>query len=145
MIDLSMRSHLRFMIVFRIVCYICAAYFLAMGLALMIFPAFISRIAGPQDPVILGILRGAGGSIIPYSLLYVLVARSPFNKQWAVIVIAMANIVALVLDFLSVYLGEYRLSYAMIDVPIELISILLMVLFLVKFSDHNQRVVFESE
>jgi len=111
----------------------------------MIFPAFISRIAGPQDPVILGMLRGAGGSIIPYSLLYLFVARSPFNKRWAVIIIAMANIVAIVLDFLSVHLGEYRFSFAMFDVPVELISLLMMVLFLVKFSDRNQRDPLENE
>lgn len=140
-----MPSRLKFINVFRIICYICAIYFLAMGLALMIFPAFISRIAGTQDPIILGMLRGAGGSIIPYSLLYIFVARYPLNKRWAVIVIAMANIVAIVLDFLSVYLGEYRLSYAMIDIPIEVISILMMVLFLVKLSDKKQRVVLEYE
>ena len=135
-----MGSQLRFMVAFRITCAICAIYFLAMGLALMIFPAFISRIAGPQDPVILGILRGAGGSIMPYSLLYVLVGRSPFNKQWAVIVIAMANMAAIVLDFISVFLGEYQLSYAMFDLPVELISLFLMVLFLLKFSGRNRRV-----
>lgn len=123
------------MIVFRIACYICACYFLAMGLALMLFPEFISRIAGPQDPVILGMLRGAGGSIVPYALLYLYVARSPLNKRWAVIVIAMANSVAIVLDFISVYLGEYQLSYAMMDIPVEALSLLMMVFFLLKSSE----------
>ncbi|MEA3478959.1 MAG: hypothetical protein U9R60_12310 [Bacteroidota bacterium] len=116
-----------------------------MGLSLMLFPAFITRIVGPQDPIILGMLRGAGGSIIPYSLLYVLVGISPFNRRWAVVVIAITNILAIVLDFLSVYLGEYLLSYAMIDVPIEILSLLMMVLFLVKLSYNNQRVVIENE
>jgi hypothetical protein len=115
-----------------------------MGLALILFPAFISRIAGPQDPVILGILRGAGGSIIPYSLLYIFVALSPFNKRWAVFVIAMANMAAIVLDFLSVILGEYQLSYALFDVPVEFVSLLLMVLFLVRFSDRRQREIQKS-
>jgi hypothetical protein len=141
MIEPITLSHSRFLSVFRIVCYLCALYFLAMGLALILFPAFITRIAGSQDPVILGMLRGAGGSIIPYSLLYIFVSRSPLTRRWAVVVIAVANIVAIVLDFLSVYLGEYRLSYAMFDVPIEVFSLLLMVLLLVKSSDQHQGVV----
>jgi len=128
----------KWMIVFRIVCYISAFYFLAMGLSLMLFPEFISRIAGPQDPVILGMLRGAGGSIVPYSLLYLFVARSPLKKRWAAIVIAMTNSVAIILDFISVYLGEYQFSYAMLDVPIEVLSLLMMVLFLIKFAKGKQ-------
>ena len=103
-----------------------------MGLVLMLFPAFITRIAGSQDPIILGMLRGAGGSIVPYSLLYIFVARSPLTRRWAVMVIAAANIIAIVLDFVSVYLSEYRLSYTMFDVPIEALSLLLMILLLVK-------------
>ena len=135
-----MSLQLKFVKVFRIVCYICAIYFLVMGFALILFPAFISRIAGSQDPIILGMLRGAGGSIIPYSLLYILVARFPLKMRWAVAVIAIANIAAILLDFLSVFLGEYRLSYAMVDVPIEVISLLMMVLFLVRYSDNSRRV-----
>ena len=145
MIERTAHSHSRFLTVFRAVCYICALYFLAMGLALMLFPAFITRIAGPQNPVILGMLRGAGGSIIPYSLLYIYVARSPLTRRWAVTVIAVANTAAVVLDMLSVYLGEYRLSYAMLDVPIEVLSLLLMVLLLVRFVDHGPEEVGECE
>jgi len=143
--ETDMGSHRKFMIVFRIVCYICAAYFLAMGFALMLFPAFITRITGPQDPIILGMLRGSGGSIIPYSILYLIVAMAPFSRRWAIIVIALANIVAIILDFLSVFLGEYLISYAMFDVPIELLSLLMMVLALVKFSYYNQGVVIEND
>ena len=110
------------MLFFRITCYICGIYFLMMGFTLILFPAFITRISGPQDPVILGMLRGAGGSIIPYALLYYYVAVSPANKLWALMVIAFANLASIVLDFLSVFLGEYLLSYAMFDVPVELLS-----------------------
>jgi hypothetical protein len=138
MIEPITLSQSRFLSVFRIVCYFCALYFLVMGFALILFPALITRIAGPQDPVILGMLRGAGGSIIPYSLLYIFVARSPLTRRWAVVVIAVANIAAIILDFLSVYLHEYRLSYAMFDVPIEVLSLLLMILLLVKSSDQHQ-------
>ena len=123
---------------FRVVCYVCALYFLAMGLALMLFPGFICRIAGPQDPIILGMLRGAGGSIIPYALLYVLVARSPLTRRWAVVVIAVANIAAIALDSISVYLGEYRLAHAMFDIPVEVLSLLLMILLLVTSSGRRQ-------
>jgi hypothetical protein len=137
MIDPVARSHRRLLVVFRIVCYLCAVYFLAMSLALMLFPAFISRVAGPQNPVILGMLRGAGGSIIPYSLLYVFVARSPCPRRWAVAVIAVANTFAINLDLISVYLGEYRLSYAMFDIPVEVLSLVMMLLVLVKCQNRD--------
>ena len=137
MTDLVVRSQRRFLIAFRIVCYMCALYFLVMGLALILYPAFISRIAGPQDPVILGLLRGAGGSIIPYALLYVFVAQSPMTRRWAVAVIAFANVVAIVLDMLSVHLEEYRLCYAMMHVPMEALSLLLMLLLLVRSVGRN--------
>ena len=123
----------------------CAVYFLVMGLALILYPAFISRIAGPQNPVILGILRGAGGSIIPYALFYVFVARSPMTRRWAVAVIAFANVVAIVLDMLSVHLEEYRLSYAMIDVPMEVLSLLFMLILLVRSIGHNPVIIGEFE
>lgn len=138
-----MYSQLKTMILFRTVCYLCAFYFFFMGLSLILFPEFISRIAGPQDPIILGMLRGAGGSIIPYALLYIFVASSAHNKRWAVIVIAVANFVAIILDFLSVYLGEYLMSYAMIDVPIEVLSLLVMVLFLVRSPYEQPKVIDE--
>lgn len=138
-------SHRKFLTTFRVVCYICALYFLTMGLALMLFPAVISRIAGPQHPVIIGVLRGAGGSVIPYSLLYIFVARSPLKRRWAVTVIAVANMVAIALDILSVYLGEYRWSYAMLDVPVEVLSLLLMALLLAKRVDRGQAEVREYE
>jgi hypothetical protein len=90
-------------------------------------------------------LRGSGGSIIPYSLLYLIAAMSPLKRRWAIIVIALANIAAIILDFLSVFLGEYLMSYAMFDVPIELLSLLMMFLALIKFSYHNQRVMIEND
>lgn len=121
------RGHL---VAVRVVCSLCAAYFAAMGLVLMLFPTFITRVADPPDPVILGILRGAGGSILPYAMLYTLVARSPFAQLGVVAVIAVANAVAIVLDILSVHLGEYRWSYAMLDIPVEAVSLLFMLLIL---------------
>jgi hypothetical protein len=57
----------------------------------------------------------------------------------------MANVAAIILDFLSVFLGEYLLSYAMFDVPVELLSLLMMVLALVKFSPSKQRVITEND
>jgi hypothetical protein len=126
------RQHYRFLTAFRVICYLCALYFLAMGVGLMLFPAFVARVAGPQNPIILGMLRGAGGSIVPYALLYVIVARSPISRRWGVAVIAVANTVAIVLDVASVYLGEYRWSYAMIDIPVEVLSLLVMVGLLIR-------------
>lgn len=36
---------------------------------------------------------------------------------------SLANIIAIILDFGSVIMGEYKLSHAMINVPFELISL----------------------
>jgi hypothetical protein len=69
-------------------------------------------------------LRGAGGSIIPYSLLYVMTANKPFERKWALYIILTANVIAICLDTASILFSEYKVSNAMIDLPIELISIL---------------------
>jgi hypothetical protein len=55
--------------------------------------------------------------------LYILIALDPYNRQWALYIIFLANVIAIILDFGSVILGEYKLSYAMIDVPFEMMSI----------------------
>lgn len=109
----------------RIVFIFCAIYFLIMGLGLIFSPQVL--IKGIYDaetsPAITGILRGAGGSIIPYSLLYVLVCMDPFKRQWALTVLLLANFTAIVLDLVSVMLGEYKFSYALFDIPVEVLSI----------------------
>lgn len=111
---------------FEIIFYFCAAYFFLMGSALIFFPGFLIR--GFSDanvnPVILGMLRGAGGAIIPYSLLYILIIRNPVNRQWALSLILVANVIAVFLDLGSMVLGEYKLAYAMIDLPLEIVSII---------------------
>ena len=94
----------------------------------MLFPQIVTRIAGEQHPIVLGMLRGAGGSIIPYSLIYILIANKPLKYRWLVYVVAVANVIAIILDFASVYLKEYQLSYAMIDVPFEVLSLVMIVI-----------------
>ena len=89
----------------------------------------ICTFAGAQNPLILGMLRGAGGGIIPYSLLYVYVARKPLERLWAAYVIGLANILAIAIDLTSVYLKEYLLSHAMFDVPIEALSLIAILMF----------------
>jgi hypothetical protein len=128
-------THPRLFVAVRVVCYLCALYFFAMGLALVLAPGFITRVAGPQPPVILGMLRGAGGSIVPYALLYVAIARSPQAHRWAIRVVAVANVMAISLDMLSVHLGEYQLSHAMFDLPVEALSLLVMLLLLRRGED----------
>jgi hypothetical protein len=108
---------------FQLICHLCALFFLAMGVLLVGFPEVATRAAGEQSPLVCGMLRGAGGSLLPYCLLYVLVAADPMSRRWGVGVIALANTVAIGLDLLSVYLGEYRLTWAMFDLPIEVVSL----------------------
>lgn len=96
-----------------------------MGLGLVLFPHFLVKgVAGTEvNPTIIGMLRGSGGAVIPYALLYFLTARDPFSRSWGLSVIAVANVVAIVLDISSVLLNEYELGYAMIDLPVEVLSL----------------------
>jgi hypothetical protein len=120
-----------FLIWFRIIFYFCAFYFFAMGVMLALFPyLLVKNVAGGEiSPVFIGMLRGAGGSIIPYSFIYVLIALKPVERRWAAYIIALANGIAILMDFTSVLIGEYKFIYAMFDVPIEMLSLLVIILF----------------
>ena len=120
--------------IFRIIFYCCSIYFLFMGLSLIFIPELLvqSTSGGNVSPTTIGMFRGAGGSILPYSLLYILIVRNPLSRLWAIWIIAIANIIAIFLDFASVFLSEYKLSYAMIDVPIELLSLSGILIFWLK-------------
>jgi Na+/H+ antiporter NhaA len=112
-----------------------------MGIMMMIFPELVTRNAGVQHPLILGMLRGTGGMIIGSTLFYILVAIKPFERKWAAIIIAFGNILAILLDLVSVQLGEYKISHAMIDIPIEMLSFLTIAIFYsvsrIKYIDRN--------
>jgi hypothetical protein len=96
-----------------------------MGIGLAMFPRLLVKGLAVVDtnPAIIGMLRGAGGAIIPYSLIYILVAREPLLRRWGLLVIAMANVIAIALDLGSVFMQEYTLAYAMMDLPVELLSL----------------------
>jgi len=110
----------------KVIFIICAFYFFLMGMSLILIPEYLTK--GTSDsnlsPTIIGMLRGAGGSIIPYSLLYIFLALDPFKRMWAMYVILVANISAIILDLVSVIIGEYNILNAMIDLPIELTSVI---------------------
>jgi len=118
----------------RIIFYFCAFYFFLMGFSLIFFPEFITRGLSNNDinPTIIGMLRGAGGSIIPYSLLYIMIANRPFDRKWALLIILTANVIAICLDTVSILFSEYKISNAMIDLPVELISILGIIIIYLK-------------
>ena len=121
-------------IVFRVIFYFCAFYFFLMGFSLIFFPVFITKGFSNNEinPTIIGMLRGAGGSIIPYSLLYIMIANKPFDRKWALYIILTANVIAICLDSASIFFSEYKISNAMIDLPIELISILGIIIIWIK-------------
>jgi hypothetical protein len=130
-----------YLLLFRIIFCICAIFFFLMGILMMIFPELVTKNAGVQHPLILGLLRGTGGMIIGSTIFYILVAIKPFERKWAAVIIAFGNILAVVLDLVSVHLGEYEISHAMIDIPIEMLSFLTIVIFYsvfrIKFIDRN--------
>ncbi len=113
-------------IVSKIIFFICSFYFILMGVGLIFIPHILLKdfLEVDVNPTIIGILRGAGGSIIPYSLLYIMIAFNPIKRMWALYIIFTANVIAIILDLISVIIGEYQLSYAMMDIPIEMLSII---------------------
>ena len=116
-------------IIFRSVLFFMAFYFFMMGFMLAFFPELLTRVAGQLPGIIIGMLRGAGGSIIPYALIYILVTLNPRENRRLAYVIVLANGLAIILDLVSVYLGEYLFVYAMIDLPFELASLLTIVIY----------------
>ncbi len=117
------------LIPFRIICYLCGSYFFLMGLLLIISPQLATKNAGVQHPMILGILRGTGGAVIISLVWYILIALKPLELRFIAFIIAFANVLAIVLDLVSVALGEYTLSHAMLDIPVELLSFFTIVIF----------------
>ena len=126
--------------IFRLIFYICAVFFLLMAAGMIFFPHFLLRgtLGNNANPVIIGMFRGAGGSIAPYSVLYYLAARRPFKLKWAFYIIALANVFAIILDLSSVFLGEYKFSNAMIDLPFEVLSLVGVTLFWTKIRFMNE-------
>lgn len=110
----------------KIIFVICSVYFFLMGIGLIFLPQYLVNgfSKGDVNPIIIGMLRGAGGSILPYSFLYISIYLEPIQRSWALYVIFLANLIAISLDLGSFILGEYKLAYAMIDIPIEVLSII---------------------
>jgi hypothetical protein len=117
------------LIPFRIICYICGSYFFLMGFFLILFPQMAIKNSGVSHPMISGILRGTGGAVIFSTVWYIIIAQKPLENRIIATVIACANIFAIILDITSVALGEYTLSHAMLDIPIELLSFSTIVIF----------------
>ena len=117
------------LIFFRIICCICGLYFFLMGLLLLLFPQVATKSAGVQHPMILGILRGTGGSVVLSLIWYILIAHKPIERRLIAYVIAFANAFAVVLDLITVAIGEFSLSHAMIDIPVELLSLFTIIVF----------------
>jgi hypothetical protein len=117
------------LLIFRTIFYLCAIYFFLMGILMMIFPELVTKNAGVQHPMILGIVRGIGGSILGSTIFYILIALKPFERRWAAFIVAFGNILAIALDVISVHLGEYTRDHAMIDIPIETLSVVTIVVF----------------
>lgn len=122
----------------RVVFYFCSIYFMLMGALLIFAPEMATRTAGEQNPLVIGMLRGAGGSIVPYSLLYVYVARKPRERLWGTYVIGLANILAITIDSASVYLGEFTPGHAMIDIPVEVLSLAAILVFQMRARKRNE-------
>jgi hypothetical protein len=139
--DLNPQVPKVFLLLFRTIFYICAVFFFLMGILMIFFPELVTKNAGVQHPLILGLLRGTGGMIIGSTIFYILVAIKPFERKWAAVIIAFGNILAVVLDLVSVHLGEYEISHAMIDIPVEMLSFLTIVIFYsafrTKYIDRN--------
>ena len=111
-----------------------------MGIGLVLFPHFIVKGTAGEDvsKTIIGMLRGAGGAIIPYSLIYVFTAIDPISRKWGLYVIALANIIAIILDIGSVLLDEYKPGNALIDLPVEMVSLAGIIIILFRIRNWHQ-------
>jgi len=109
-------------------------YFLLMGSFLILFPnLLLDRLSQQVTPAIVGIIRGAGGATVPYALLYILLAAKPAERQWASYVILFANGLAVILDLVSLFIVEYTLMQSIIDLPVEILSFVVIITFHNKF------------
>jgi hypothetical protein len=128
------KPHSSWLIVYRYILGALAAYFFLMGAFLIIFPQLLlEKLGQPATPAIVGILRGAGGATIPYALLYILLAAKPAERQWVGYVILLANGLAIILDLISLFLAEYTPMQSLIDLPIEILSLIVILAFRNKF------------
>ncbi len=124
----------RWLTVYRCVLGALAAYFLLMGAFLVFFPELLlGRLGQPATPAVVGILRGAGGATMPYALLYLLLAAKPAERRWAGDVLVVANALAVLLDLLSVLLAEYTPMQSLLDLPVEVLSLVTILAFRGRF------------
>jgi hypothetical protein len=124
----------RWLTVYRCVLGALAAYFLLMGAFLVFFPELLlGRLGQPATPAVVGILRGAGGATMPYALLYLLLAAKPAERRWAGDVLVVANGLAILLDLLSVLLAEYTPMQSLLDLPVEVLSLVTILAFRGRF------------
>ena len=126
--------HSALLIGYRYILGFLAAYFFLMGALLVFFPQLLlERLGQPATPAIVGILRGAGGATIPYTLLYILFATKPGERQWIGYVILLANGLAIILDLFSLFRAEYTPMQSLIDLPVEILSFVVIFAFRRKF------------
>jgi hypothetical protein len=128
------KLHASWLAVYRGVLGVLAAYFFLMGAFLILFPILLlDRLGQPATPAVVGMIRGAGGATIPYALLYILLAVRPAERQWAGWVILLANGLAILLDLVSLFLAEYTPIQSLIDLPVEILSLIVILAFRRKF------------
>lgn len=122
---------------YRIIFYACAIYFFCMSLFMILAPGLILQPAGKVTPLISGMIRGAGGSILPYTLIYIILARQPAGNKILAMIVAVANILAIALDLFSVFAGEYKFVYALLDLPIEVLSLSAVTIIYLNKTNHR--------
>ncbi len=128
------KPHVSWLAVYRGVLGALAAYFFLMGTFLVLFPILLlDRLGQSATPAVVGMIRGAGGATIPYALLYLLLAAKPAERQWAGWVILLANGLAILLDLVSIFLAEYTPIQSLIDLPVEILSLIVILAFRGKF------------
>ena len=114
----------------RNVLFLLAFYFFIMGAFLALFPNLLLTGLGQNtNPAIIGIVRGAGGATIPYALLYIFLAIKPEETKWVKYPILLANGLAIILDLSSIFFSEFTPMQAMIDLPVEVISLIIILVF----------------
>jgi len=116
--------------IYKNILFLLAFYFFIMGAFLALFPnLLLTGLNQNANSAILGIIRGAGGATIPYALLYIFLAIKPEESKGVKYSILLANVLAIILDLSSIFFSEFTPMQAMIDLPVEVISLTIIIVF----------------
>lgn len=116
----------RYLLFPLIILLLCAIYLTITGFMLIVAPEKLipdemnaEEVTGTVFPL----MRTTGALILPLAILYIFVGLKHFTQKWALLVIIAANIFIISTRAFSWFSGEKLMTYAILDIPIQMISL----------------------